>query len=78
MYIRKSNGPNTEPKKKIEFVIFSNNINIDQVNILFNGENIKQVEYHTHLGVFLVTVNGVIILTTHAKGRPNEYTFYEN
>ena len=27
---------------------------------------------------FLVTVNGVVILTTHAKGRPNEYTFYEN
>jgi hypothetical protein len=39
--------------QKTEFVIFSNNKNIDQVNILFNGENIKQVEYHTHLGVCL-------------------------
>jgi hypothetical protein len=36
--------------QKTEFVIFSNKKNIDQVNILFNGENIKQVEYHTHLG----------------------------
>jgi RecB family endonuclease NucS len=26
---------------------------INQVNILFIGENIKQVEYHTHLGVCL-------------------------
>jgi hypothetical protein len=39
--------------QKTEFVIFSNNKNIDQVNIHFNGENIKQVEYHTHLGVCL-------------------------
>ena len=39
--------------QKTEFVIFSNNKNIDHANILFNGENIKQVEYHTHLGVCL-------------------------
>jgi hypothetical protein len=39
--------------QKTEFVIFSNKKNIDQVNILFNGENIKQVEYHAHLGVCL-------------------------
>jgi hypothetical protein len=39
--------------QKTEFVIFSNKKNIDQVNILFNGENIKQVEYHTHLDVCL-------------------------
>ena len=39
--------------QKTEFVIFSNKKNIDQVNILFNGENIKQVVYHTHLGVCL-------------------------
>ena len=39
--------------QKTEFVIFSNKKNIDQVNILFNDENIKQVEYHTHLGVCL-------------------------
>jgi hypothetical protein len=25
--------------------------------------------------VFLVTVNGAIILTTRVKGRPNEFTF---
>ena len=31
--------------QKTEFVIFSNNKNIDQVNFVFNGENIKQVEY---------------------------------
>jgi hypothetical protein len=39
--------------QKTEFVIFSNKKYIDQVNILFNGENIKQVEYHTHLGICL-------------------------
>jgi hypothetical protein len=39
--------------QKTEFVIFSNKKNIDQINILFNGENSKQVEYHTHLGVYL-------------------------
>ena len=39
--------------QKTEFVIFSYNKNIDHINILFNGENIKQVEYHTHLGVCL-------------------------
>jgi hypothetical protein len=31
--------------QKTEFVIFSNNKNINKVNIVFNGENIKQVEY---------------------------------
>jgi hypothetical protein len=35
--------------QKTEFVIFSNKKNIDQVNILFNGENIKQVEYHRNI-----------------------------
>ena len=39
--------------QKTEFVIFNNNKNIYQVNILFTGENIKQVEYHTHLGICL-------------------------
>ena len=34
------------PKKK-ECILFSNNKNIDQVNIRFNGENIKEVDYHT-------------------------------
>ena len=64
---------------KTEFVVFSNNKNIDHVNIRLNCENIKQVEDHSDLGVCLsstfVTVNGVIILTTHAKRRQNEYTF---
>jgi hypothetical protein len=40
------------PQKK-EFVIFNNNKNIYQANILFTGENIKQVEYHNHLDVCL-------------------------
>jgi hypothetical protein len=40
------------PKKK-ECILFSNNKNIDQVNIRFNGENIKEVDYHTYLGVCL-------------------------
>ena len=39
--------------KKEECILFSNNKNIDQVNIRLNGENIKEVEYHTHLGVCL-------------------------
>ena len=53
--------------QKTEFVIFSNKKNIDQVNILFNGENIKQVEYHTHLGVCLSLTDSVKSLPTFSK-----------